>query len=41
VTITYKIGTTGDIPATEVLIKDRDGRKHLKLTGEHNENMIG
>jgi hypothetical protein len=38
--ITYKVGTTGDIPATEALIKGSNLSKHIVLTQEINENMI-
>jgi hypothetical protein len=38
--ITYKVGTTGDIPATEVLIKGSDRKKHIPLRQERNENMV-
>jgi hypothetical protein len=40
--ITYKAGTTGDIPPTEVLIKGRGISKHIRLKQEEdNGNMIG
>jgi hypothetical protein len=35
--VTYKQGTFGDIPATEVLIKSRELRKHKLLTRENND----
>jgi hypothetical protein len=39
---TYKAGTTGDIPPTEVLIKGRGPIKHRCLTQEEEYgNMIG
>jgi hypothetical protein len=34
--ITYKAGTLGDVPSTEVLIKDRSIHKHPILTGGNN-----
>jgi hypothetical protein len=39
--ITYKVGTTRDIPSIEVLIKGRGPIKHLILAWEKKENMFG
>jgi hypothetical protein len=39
--VTYKVGTTGDIPSTEVLIKVIVPSKHSLLTQEKMVNMIG
>jgi hypothetical protein len=38
--ITYKVGTLGDIPSTDVLIKGTGHPKHFQLTREKNGNMI-
>jgi hypothetical protein len=39
--LTYHVGTTGDVPITEVLVKGLGAAKHTVLTRENNRKRIG